>query len=438
MSLSRSLPFSIIFSFFSFSYAYVVAVVLVMLLHRSEVHGYSAFDCRGAPWPLDTTDNDVIMPRFQNMLLTYQYRCSKSPNDYWINTMYGSGLGSGMVISVVNFLKAFELGKIYRPTSSWLWAADNDSEHCYNHYNSIDCFNLPLTSCWYEGPDNNVPSSVVFNKTDALNLIKGPTDICTLASRSKKTILWVMGQFLHYHMRLPHLWEKKVRARVETIFPKISNKLKKKDEIDPVTGKKCITASIHVRGGTPDFSRKPMDGTDHYRALQHYNLKLNAKNTTICKVYVSGDHLEDTIFFPKNLKIGEVGNFSAAFTVQNGSFVFMSLPRYIAAPGELEYQVVNIRNSHNITMSYLYSEYIEDLLLHAEADVFIGSHSNIFAIVGALRHAYHPNFKSDQTCYLDSRYSPPPLHCMNSYDVIAFYHGALGGFNGGSIFFPDE
>lgn len=413
-------------------------LITLLCICLPQTVAYSAFDCRGPAWPLNTTDNDEVMSRFQNMLLAYQNHCTKSPNNYWISTIYGSGLGSGTIISVVNFMKAFELGKIYRPTTSWLWAADNVTETCNGRFSSVDCFNIPLSYCWHDS-DSPLPSSVVFNRTDALAFINRPCDICTLARVSKKTILWVLGQLLHYHMRLPHAREKKIRNTVEGVFQKLSKKsnIKNKEDIDPITGMKCVTASIHVRGGSPDFSRRPFDGTDHYLALKHYNTRLRPKNTTICKVYVSGDHVEDTIFFPKQANRGQVGSFTTGFTVHNESFVFVSLPRYIALPGELEYQAMTIKKSRNVTMSYLYSEYVEDLLLHAEADIFIGSHSNIFAIVGALRHAYHPEFRSDSTCYLDSRYVPPPLFCMGSWKVLEFYHAAFGGFNGGAIFFPD-
>ena len=109
---------------------------------------------------------------------------------YWIDTSYGGGIGSGMMISIVNFMKAIELKKIYRPASHWLWAERNASLRCENTFGSIDCFNLPLSYCWYK---SNVsmssmwPVDVYINHTDAsLLLTKKNRDICTLAKIMKK------------------------------------------------------------------------------------------------------------------------------------------------------------------------------------------------------------------------------------------------------------
>ena len=406
-------------------------LVIVTLSLFPVLLATSAFDCKGQKaWPVHTHDNDIMMPKFQNMLQAYQQKCSKSRLDYWTTTNYGGGIGAGMMISIVNFMKAFELGKIYRPKTPWLWAAPKPSVNCFNEFASVDCFNTPLSTCWYKGNASfftNLTTSI--NTTEAFDFIKKPCDICTLAKKSNKTILWVMGQMLHYHMRLPDFFQRQVDARIETIFPKNLTA-----EIDPITKLKCMSASLHVRGGTPDFSRRPFDGKDHIHILNQYNKKFKALNSTICKVYVSGDHLEDTIFYPQELKNQTGGNFSAPFTVRNGSFVFMSLPRYIAAPGELEHQVKFIKFQSNITMVSLYSEYVEDLLLHAQSDLFVGSHSNMYAAVSALRKAYHPSAKNDMTCFLDSRRSPPPLECLNTMGAYTFFRDAYAGFNGGSIF----
>jgi hypothetical protein len=402
-----------------------------------NVLSFSVFDCGGHPaWPLTTADNYEVMHRFQNWMMTFQHRCKPSNGDYWLSTIYGSGIGSGTTISVINMFKAFELGKIYRPTQSWLWAEVNATEHCVSGINAVDCFNVPLTYCYINPNASEIIPTLNINFTDADLFIDHPVDICTMAKVSQKTLLWVFGQFLHYHMRVPPHLEKFLELRSHQIFPK--RRISDPPIIDPLTGFKCLTAAIQVRGGSPDFSRKPFDGTDHYRELLKMNKELSKTNQTICSVYVAGDHLDSTIFFPKTVDSSTSTDSAAmtpAYSIRNGSFIFKSLPHFIPAPGELEYQVLSLKKFQNVTMEYLYAEYLSDILLFSKADILIASFSNVFAVAAPLRVAYHPTIPNNRTCFLDSRFQPPPLKCLGTWDGMKFFKDAYGGFNGGSIFF---
>ena len=391
-------------------------------------------------------DNNITMSRFQNMLSYYQHRCSleannKSNSKYWMSTDAAGGIGYTILTAGANILRAFELGNIFKPAGSWIWG---DDQHCFNASKSTDCFNLPLTYC-KSVPNDQIASLVTFDRNDALDLIPKPCDVCNLAKLVKKSMMWVYGQVLHYHIRLPPALERKIQARIQPIFPNLVNTtrdhrvIQKVDRIsyrDPQTGLRCVTAAIHIRSGDPDISRIPLNGTEHLQVLHEYNVRLRAQNVTICDVYVGSDHIEDTIFFPKDL-LGKsrVGGFSPAIVHRKDSFVFKTLPRYIMAPGEIEYQIQAIKTSGNITMEYLYQEFMEDALLYSHADIFIGAFSNMFGLVSALRQAYYPQLPNNATCFFNTRKSVMSLNCMNSQGALSLFRYENGGWDGGAMFF---
>lgn len=91
-------------------------------------------------------------------------------------------------------------------------------------------------------------------------------------------------------------------------------------------------------------------------------------------------------------------------------------------------------------------EYLADLEIMADADVFIGSHSSVYPIATALRIArYGEHFQGEQNCFLDIRHGPvPPLVCEKDIEISKcckeeIWQDFLGGFNGGSVFWtPTE
>lgn len=448
----------------------VFVIYAIVLFSITAADGYSAFTCARAPkWHIQLDDNNVMMMRFQNMLTYYQHRCPKGYNNYFQSTeTKKGGIGYTMVLAAVNLMKAFELGKIFRPAGNWLWADD----HCNNStINSVDCFTVPLSYCSLTN-NNVMPSSVYFNKTDALDLIKRPCDSCTLAITAKKSLLWVFGQLMHYGLRLYPRMEEKVLARVNSVFPNMtwhssnysiqttaydknnvtfSNKTEKAKRsalfpyldigvgsrhatFHPHNGLRCLNAAIHVRGGTPDFERIPVNGTQHFAQLKKYNIELKKYNATICQVYVGSDHIESTIFYPiKQFGKTPVGNLSRAFETKMGSMIFKSLPRFAPGPIDIEWQLHDLRKL--VPTEILFQEFVEDLWIYSHVDIFLGSYSNIFGYVSGLRQAYFPMLSNNATCYMNTRVASLPLACMNSPDVLGFFQTTYEGFDGGSMFF---
>ncbi len=423
---------------------------------------YSVFDCRCCPtWNVTTEDNDITSRRYLNWLSWRQNDCT---NNRGLNVnKYSFGYGSSINLSCIDILKALELGAVYRPAYPWLWSSPSEfvnasslhantiNDGCYSHMDSLDCFNIPLSYCKLNETYGMTPGHFgepLVNKTDAAALIPGPSDICKQARLTKKSMLWVFGMILHYHMRLPAKTHKVVRDRLMSVFPHGGSPSVK---TDPITGKECMTASLHIRAGQPDFGRVALNGQEHYNHLLNYNARLAPSNRIICTVYVSGDHLDQTIFakyiteeFPKSVNNSRSDEKSVLWpsrlvTAKEGSFLFKFLPHYVFEPGEIEFQVRKIKEHNKLSMEDLYLEFVTDVKVLSAADIFFGSWSNIFIVTDALRNAYRPELPNNSTCFIQSARASKKLECRGGGDVLKIWRDLFGGFLGGGVmYFPEK
>jgi hypothetical protein len=398
--------------------------------------------------------------RYLNWLAMRHNQCENNRGFLNLNK-YSFGYGSSINLSCVEILKALELGAVYRPIYPWLWSSPdiaNSSatgsegfpkvnDGCYSKIDSLDCFNIPLSYCKLDQNYNLSPGAFgepAIDKEDALDLIPQPCDICTQAKRTKKTLLWIFGMILHYHMRLPPRTHKIVHDRLVSIFPPPSSIA----PVDPITGKTCVTAALHIRAGHPDFGRVPLYGEEHMKHLREYNEKLAKQNKIICSVYISGDHLDQTIFaqyiseeMPKNnsLQLNEAILWpSTLVSTRVDSFVFKFLPHFVLGSGEIEFQVKTIKEQGKITMEDLYLEFVTDVKVLSAADIFFGSWSNIFIVVDALRNAYRPELPHNSTCFIQSSRWDKKLECRGGGDVLKIWRDLFGGFSGAQMYFPEQ
>ncbi len=440
--------------------SFVVFVIILSLCPIAKC--YSVFDCRCCPtWEVTTEDNNIMSRRYLNWLSWRQNECSNSRGFLDVNK-YSFGYGSSINLSCIDILKALELGAVYRPAYPWLWSSPSEyvnasslhantiNDGCYSHMDSLDCFNIPVSYCQLNETYGMIPGHFgepLVNKTDAAALIPGPTDICTQAKLTKKSMLWVFGMILHYHMRLPAKTHKVVRDRLMSVFPKGTGNAPK--NIDPITGKECMTASLHIRAGNPDFGRVPLNGQEHFDHLLEYNNRIADQNRIICSVYVSGDHLDQTIFakyiteeFPKSVNNSRSDEKSVLWpsklvTAREGSFLFKFLPHYVLEPYEIEFQVAQIKQHNKLSMEDLYLEFVTDVKVLSAADIFFGSWSNIFIVTDALRNAYRPELPNNSTCFIQSARASKKLECRGGGDVLKIWRDLFGGFLGGGVmYFP--
>ena len=94
----------------------------------------------------------------------------------------------------------------------------------------------------------------------------------------------------------------------------------------------------------------------------------------------------------------------------------MLLPHTSLGSGDAEVHMRNKSNPLRLETFRLVSEYYADIHFLAKADAFLGSESNLYPIVAALR-VIRPPFQRNRTCYLDIRFPFAPLVCEGSIEA---------------------
>ena len=467
--------------------------------------GYNAFDCKKhAPWPVDYDDDGAATMSIQNYINAYQYNCGDGREVKYV-TISNCGIGAALSFSVIDFMKTFKDNKIYRPLNNWKWTSNattcslqggqssgKEKEKYANEYqsqmskisefpcsppnerykrlsqvwNHIDCYSVPLSTC----PDLHSTSNFSDFRRDmdaAKAYLPYPTDVCTMGTKTKKSMLWLVGNFFQYHMRLDPILIPKYASAIENIFPdslhmenknyfiqghpldhvkqarrlreekkQIKTKHEQKKlhdsngndnqsvndrEASIADNLTCVSAALHVRGGRPDGSRKPFHGKEHIAMLDGYGDELARENKKICDVFVGSDHMNNTIFVDTN-------------ELRNIPYNIKTI-EHIEMPGvpneEIEFLLTMLHNQ-NYRFDDIVLEYLLDVHLYALADIFVGSHSSIFTLVASLRVVWRPDVPRVWTGYLDSHTQPPKHITLDK--SIEFWHQwqiASGGFLGG-------
>eukprot|EP01033_Poteriospumella_lacustris_P004026 gene4027-2871_t len=310
------------------------------------------------------------------------------------------------------------MGHIFAPEEGYVWGFSNASQ-CSRHIKAVDCFTLPLTHCDFGHPLTQYPTDV--NVENAVAFHDGSSDICIITKKLRKTILWTMGQGLLYQTRLPPTLHKEWSDEY-TLTMKLLRSSRPKHHKNNT----CITASIHVRTGHLDFGRRSLDGSEHITNLNAMNEKLMKNNKEICGVFVATSDPNATIFA------------SAApgkLSPMHGYDVLL-MPRFVGNTSmEMEQQIWYLAANPGFRPDRLYVEYLLDLKMFGETEVYIGSHSNMFLVAAGYRAALHPEYRNEYSCFLNSRQPGIPMACFGSMGVLQFFREAVQGFNGGSVYF---
>lgn len=382
--------------------------------------GWSAFTCAGQPaWEVTIEDNTAASKTIQNWFAFRQNRCvNDSSVGLWRKNQKHGGIGSHMTAGVHNFLKATELGQIFAPEAGYAWGFNNASQ-CSRHIKAVDCFTLPLTHCDFGHPLTQYPADVNVEKAVAFH--DGTSDVCVITKKLRKTILWTMGQGILYQHRLPPNLHKEWSDEY-TLAMKLLRSSRPKHHKNNA----CITASIHVRTGQPDFGRRPLNGSEHIANLNAMNEELMKNNKEICGVFVATSDPNATIFASATL---------GKLSPMHGYDVLL-MPRFVGNTSmEMEHQIWYLTASPEFRPDRLYVEYLVDLKIFGETEVYIGSHSNMFLIAAGYRAALHPEYPNEYSCFLNSINPDIPLACFGSVGALQFFQNGVHGFDGGSIFF---
>jgi hypothetical protein len=302
--------------------------------------------------------------------------------------VHNAGIGSSLNQGVVQFATALLERKAYRP-GYWIWAASEAS--CTLNLHSLDCFFQPLTYCHVGGQQPAV-----------LDISFKATDVCFLAATLQKPLIWIFGQILSFT----------TRPRPDLSF----FIAKRKYETFKVYGDGVVegTVGVHIRAGQPDGGRHVISLEKYMQAVDAKAADLAALGIPVHTVYFTSDDLNSTVRSQHYLE-----------ATYPRAWRYVTLPHTTLGKGEQE-MMLRSGDWNDTIRTNIVSEFMSDISILAQSHVFIGSHSNIYAVVAALRLARHPSHSLQYTCFFDSHDPQPKLNCEGSDASRQFWSNSFG------------
>lgn len=390
-------------------YFLFVVVILLGLFSRfyGDVHHY--YVCKNYdPWPVDSNMLDpstVTTNDFQHWLLARQHSesiCNSKGAVTELNDSGGMGMFLFMWIPDL-FAKSFEEGKVFRPLHPVFDWSDLDENYCTNHIRSVDCYFHSISNCTI----NTEFSTIDYQTTKVGKLLDHleQFDTCTLAMKLHKSLIWVVGQLIHYTIQMRKDIRGIVNKRVDDIL---------------YDKEQHFTVGIHVRTGQLDYGRKVLSLESYMDALEKKLTLIDdiVQNRQIM-IYFACNDIKNTIKTQEYLqeKFGE--KYIYRF--------FYSMVVDVDMSKEIEYQFY--ANYTGISRRQLMIEYLTDVHVLTQTDLFIGSESSNYGVISALKHAlYAPRFDSN-ICYIDreEKLICEPNNSESIPHLLAHYKGMTGG-----------
>eukprot|EP00667_Euglena_gracilis_P015463 EG_transcript_16100 len=373
------------------------------------------------------TDNAECVQRLQRWLYAWQFRPENCAVVHSPSLGHLAGLGSSLMESVRLMMRAVESGAVYRPAGEWLWAGGPNASACQLGCSSIDCFTLPLSVCNTSRATREAFTDEAFDYALANNTT--PVSVCGLARQFRKPTLWVIGNLILYHLRFPPTSYDAIHSRVLTALhgrpeahpsDQYSAVLFHRGESrGPGTPARknlsipshirtptSFSAGVHARTAEMDDGRHALDLTEYLAVVdQKSKASVRAGGPPVVHVYVSSNAPE--------LNVGSLGRLYRRFP---RNYTFEVLPHLSfgnADPETVLTSAVKQRGHRRELppLRNLFLEYAADLEALTRADLFVGTHSNVYALAAALRLTLFPERPLEHTCHLDSHYYPARLVC---------------------------
>jgi hypothetical protein len=382
---------------------------------KSQQSGYS---CPGEPWIIDNNDKDFIFNYFQQWLYKWQYDCNEKSNYEGLSV--GMGIGSSILGSSNWFEFALEQGKFYRPNYEWEWADKNSSTCTFSGIPSLDCYFKPLTQCGinnsYIDKESLNSNSIDLSLIPEMQNIKS-IDSCIIAKNLKKSLQFIHGNIIHYIIRQNKDLEELINIKRNEIF-KIKSNISSN-----------IIVGVHIRGGNPDSGRIVLHISHYIRVIDDLNFALKLENKSIVAVYMCSDLPEYTFISVEYLT-----------KTYPRSYKYLTIPPERGSITRLkEQESEHFANNNPHEKRKLATEFFMDIDILSNTDIFIGSQSNIYVLVSALRIARNINKINNfynHSCFLRSEHAskPPDLNCERSYQVTELWkHLSRGGYSGSNL-----
>jgi len=248
-------------------------------------------------------------------------------------------------------------------------------------------------------------------------------DICRIGRTIKKSMSWVVGQYLSYIVRPRHDIQAMIHRRTRSIFRDIDKSIQS-------------SIAVHYRSGEPDFNRRVVSLDVYMAAVKMKANELASMGRPVSVVYLASQDNNNNFHNSSYMQMRYGGNYTFKF-----------LPPYAVSDDidpskEVE---IELREHPLVPRQPYVVEFLSDFQLMVKADVFIGSVSTIYMIAMLLRYAKHPTRSKGHTCLIDSQ---ARLICEDNdlkYDIYSNYNYLIlgngaggedrnGGLRGGTAF----
>jgi hypothetical protein len=407
----ESVSFSICFSSVSVDFVHKLieyimlfglSTLLVLLFADFVSSSFNYFSCLGyEPWPVDLSpyaiDRDAMI--MQDWLYARQHsrwRCSTYGNDAF-SAAYG--IGNGFLKAAVIMERTVRSGQIFRPTIPYQWA--NGAKNCTYDSNYFDCYFKELSGCGLNSSNLHlptIPDVVPLDKDDRTTVLgkmlpKDNVNLCEIGKALKKPMAWVAGQYLKYVLRLRDDIQRQVDERVKGIFTDVP--------------RRYSTIAVQFRSGKPDAARKVLPLDIYMEAVTVKARELELQGRPVSVVYLASQN---------NVEVFRNESYMQERFGGNYTYKMLSpITSGIDKSREIETEL----GSHpEISREPFMVELLADLKLMVEADVFIGSLSNIFDVVMLLRYANDPGLEKQYTCMINHQ---SKLLCENNDEKRVVY-----------------
>jgi len=379
----------------------ILFVVGLSLLNNSN--SSSGFDC-GHYGHWDLVRNETMFYLFQEWLHNWQQQCDKG---FFEGMSLGQGMGSDIIGASNWFEFAIERNNVYRPYHYWQWS-NLDVSNCSipNSKGTIDCYFEPLSTC---GLDSNQINLVSNNDRDRLNYLNeayelfnylNATDACYLAFKAKRSIQWIHGSFLHYITRPRKDLIPYYQSRVNIL--NASN-----DKGGRIIG-------VHIRGGSPDNRRTIANVSYYIEAIDIIAKELDQ----VTAVFFCSDQPEKTVVSVEYL----TSTFPRPWKYILLEHLTLPSNHHNEAAFALKDDV-----QHKYSRKQLATEFLSDVDILTKTDAFIGTWSNMYTLVTALRIARGNTRFKKHSCFLHIGVVPPKFLCEGDEEAKMIWKLQTGG-----------
>lgn len=392
---------------------------------------WSAWSCLDVSWPVDVSDsvaNKALAQSFRNWLSAWQDDCGRKSLHGPAPRVIG-GVSDNFNWIMRDFMTAIEIGKIYRPMGEWHWAhtSNENKQNCTLGLTSVDCFFEPISVCQLGSPRLNVSAIDQIYK----ELAFPARDSCTIASTLRKPIQWVHNHMVNYVFRPNARLQQRIDGIRSQLTAAMSNTSCGYNASD---GQQELGESIcvHVRAGKPDNGRH-VSNLD--KIMEYVDSIVASTQGRVRVVYLSSNLIHEIIVSKQHME----NRYPPSQRHHNYSYSYV-VPTHMAYGEDVHMETEHLLRGGQYDRHELVLEFLADVEIFASCDYFIGSVSNVYQLVTALRTARRSlngprhsaaagigwGYEYNSSCHVSKE---ERLICEGSEDAKSFWRANIGGYD---------